>query len=872
MDCLLKPRFSKQSAGFFILESRGVKMKKIVAFILPLFFLLKLFKRLSIFNTHHQKKITPCFHGLILLIIIAFLNGCAAPRANQALGQLSLGNAKQAWKMVSAELAHPTVSSQEDLCELHLAAIRILGQIVRNDFAPSDPDRIAKESYDYVCKNCSEFKKKQGITESLYGLYFQNTKRPGFAISHIKKAMQINDNPYSNMMNESNIASAYADMGQFEMRDFHRRKAIKIGREYFKTHRTYKYSLDEAGQYMQYKVILEQHLDALSWSEDRSSALPEMLELWDEIKAVNGKWVSKQTQYIAYTSASQRFAAAGDTAFARKILNEGRRLVEKYPYKNPEASKLDLQVAEAKILGAEGKYKEAAAMYEDWINRFEKASGKSLPGNSFRLAGLAQESAKNYDLAIEYLEKAISDFETRRSSFEVESRGEFLSGLVATTYWGLTRSYAARYVQDRNERDFKGALKAERMLRARQFGELLGIDKAGGSDLDISALRLRPDELLLNYVLTDKAIVMFALSSDWHDLFIIPYDARIFNAALKRVRSQLSAPGDTNELINDLQDVGKTILPPIQNRLSKTKKIIVIPDGYLNGIPFAILPKLQNQYYPLVRDYEVASIPSISYMIAQRNSQERPHYDKVLFALADPVYDSRPIPEAHRDDTSEFYTRAVRDLNVFTPLPETRTEVENISRILGTGNTIFLLGINASKANIKSQPLQGYKYLHFATHGVLGNQVPGINEPALILAVQNSAEEGFLTLSEIEKLKLHSDLTVLSACDTGSGKYYTGEGVMGLSRGFIVAGSKSVLASLWPVDSKSTVEFMTLFYQYLQSGKSKSGALRLAQLDLMSGKKRKGSSERGVRIVDQSQQQAELSHPYYWAPFVLTGE
>ncbi len=849
-------------------------MKIIMVFNLPLFTLPKLFKGFSLFITYLHNNITRCLPGLILFIIMAFSTGCSTvPRANQAIGQLNLGNEKQAWQLVSTELANPKVSSQEDLCELHVAAIQILQAIINYDFAPSDPDAVAKASYDYVLKNCGEFKNKQGFAENLYGLYFQNTKRPGHSISYIKKSMQFfNDISFATVANENNLALAYADMGLYELRDFHNLRAIKIGHEYFKTLRTYKYNTDESREYLNYKLILNNRLDYLSWSEDRSVALPEMHKVWKEIKAINGKWVSKPTQYLDYHYASQRFAEAGDTESARKILNEAKMLVEKYPYKNPEIPKLDLQSAEAKILFDEGKYEEAASLWEDWINRFQKVAGMSLGGNDFRLAGLVQESAKKYNRAIDYLEKAISAFETRRSSFEVKSRGQIISGLNVTTYWGLTRSYAARYMEGRNERDFQGALKSERMLRARQLGELLGIDKKGGSDFDISALKLRPDELLLDYVLTDKAIVLFALSSEWHDLFIIPYEARIFNASLKRIRSQLSDPGDTTELINDLQDISRTILTPIKDRLSKTKKIIVIPDGYLNGIPFAILSKLEKQYYPLVSDYEVTLIPSISYMIAQRNSQEQPYYDKMLFALADPKFAATPIPEAHRDDTGAFYTRAVSHFNLFTPLPETRTEVENISRILGRGNTVFLLGNNASKKNVKSQPLEGYKYLHFATHGVLGNQLPGVNEPALILAAQDSAEESFLTLSEIETLKLHSDLTVLSACDTGSGKYYTGEGVMGLSRGFLLAGSKAVLASLWPIDSKSTVEFMTLFYQYLQSGISKSGALRLAQLEFMDDKKSMGSRERGVRIADKIQQQSEVSHPYYWAPFVLTGE
>lgn len=189
------------------------------------------------------------------------------------------------------------------------------------------------------------------------------------------------------------------------------------------------------------------------------------------------------------------------------------------------------------------------------------------------------------------------------------------------------------------------------------------------------------------------------------------------------------------------------------------------------------------------------------------------------------------------------------------------------------GVSEIIAGQKATKANVLAQPLIGYRYLHFATHGILGNQVPGVFEPALVLSANSGqSDDAFLTLSEIEKMKLNSDLTVLSACDTGSGKYYTGEGIMGLSRGFLLAGSKSVLASLWPIDSRATVRFMLFFYKHLQAGKSKAESLRLTQLEFMKTANTEGSSARGLKVTGKSTQSVKLSHPYYWAPFVLTGE
>jgi len=796
--------------------------------------------------------------------------------ANLALGELYTGDRKKAWQMISAELRHPTASSQKDLCRLHLATIQILQDIVYYDFAPPDPDRIAKQSYDYICENCQDFKRIAMGTESQYGNYFYLTKRPGFALTHYKRSLILcPKGSFDHMNNENNIAVCYADMGKFELRDYHKVRAIKTGREYLKKRRTYKYKLDEFAEWDAYKVILQSRLSNLSSAENATDNLPEMYELWKEIESINQKWYSKPKQYLAYHHASQAFAGVGDSgiSLARKLFDRAEELVQKYLSENQEVAQFNLQIVEASILRAEGKLKEAAALWEDWIERFQRISGRLPSANSYRLAGLAQESAQNYDHAIEHLEKAIGGFEIRRSSFEVKSRGRVLSGLIATTYWGLIRSYTGRYVEQKQEADFQGAIKAARMLRARQFAELLGIEYRIDDHLDISKLKLDPDELLLNIAVTDQAIIIFAISSEWHDLVIIPYEGSIFNAAAKRAKSQILTPGDPEAFINDIQVISEIILTPIKSRLDGIKRLIVIPDGLLNGIPFTLLSKSSDHYYPLIFDHEVVLTPSISYLMKQRDSKYQFVSDKLL-ALADPVYGSRTVPEAYRDDTMRFYKRAVNDFNLFVPLPETRAEVENIAGLFRPTDVTSFFGNKATETNVKSIDLEGYRYLHFATHGILGNQIPGIDEPALVLAAEpeDSGQDGFLTLSEVEDLKLNSELTVLSACDTGSGKYFTGEGIMGLSRAFLLAGSRSVIVSFWPVASEATVELMTLFYHNLRSGRSKAESLRLAQLALMGGKEAKSSTERGLKVTGKVGSGTYAVHPFYWAPFVLIGE
>ena len=151
---------------------------------------------------------------------------------------------------------------------------------------------------------------------------------------------------------------------------------------------------------------------------------------------------------------------------------------------------------------------------------------------------------------------------------------------------------------------------------------------------------------------------------------------------------------------------------------------------------------------------------------------------------------------------------------------------------------------------LKKISLNDYKIIHFATHGLLDEDVVG--RSGLVLTLDNdSQEDGFFQVREIYNSRLNADLVVLSACQTGKGKLEKGEGVSGLSRAFLFAGAESVVVSLWNINDKSTALFMSHFYKYLVRGESKAEALRQAKLKMI---------------------QSKYSHPYHWAAFVLVGD
>jgi len=148
--------------------------------------------------------------------------------------------------------------------------------------------------------------------------------------------------------------------------------------------------------------------------------------------------------------------------------------------------------------------------------------------------------------------------------------------------------------------------------------------------------------------------------------------------------------------------------------------------------------------------------------------------------------------------------------------------------------------------------LNRFNYLHFATHGLIDEESPGLSS-LVLTSEKSSGEDGFLQAAEIFDLKLNADLVVLSACQTGLGKLIRGEGMVGLTRAFMYAGTPSVVVSLWSVSDISTADLMGEFYKNLIKNKlSKTDALRKAQLSLMTDEK--------------------YAHPFYWAPFILVGD
>ena len=278
-----------------------------------------------------------------------------------------------------------------------------------------------------------------------------------------------------------------------------------------------------------------------------------------------------------------------------------------------------------------------------------------------------------------------------------------------------------------------------------------------------------------------------------------------------------------------------SLVAPWRRELPSTvTRLIIVPDAALCSLPFEALSASASPHF-LVEDFAISYAPSATALAQLAPSAPRTGAPADLLVVADP---SVRVGDATVGD--ERFEIA--------PLPHAQAEALAIARFGGSGTAVYT-GAAASEARVRAASLERFGIVHFATHGLLSQRNP--SRSALLLAAQGSSQ-GLLTAREIYRLKLPSDLVVLSACQTARGRILAGEGVQGLTQAFFHAGARSVVASLWDVNDRRTERLMTGFYGHLAEGEPKAEALAHSKRDLL-------AAEPGLA-------------PRYWAPFVLIGE
>lgn len=337
---------------------------------------------------------------------------------------------------------------------------------------------------------------------------------------------------------------------------------------------------------------------------------------------------------------------------------------------------------------------------------------------------------------------------------------------------------------------------------------------------------------------------------------------RLDNGQLLVQNANTKAPDNSSRITSSSEiarTLSKQLIQPLSNVLKDKSNWIISPDGPLVFLPFDALPDPSGTGL-ILEKAQIQLTQSMSTYMLTRNLQKlykSANNRKDLFAMGNPDY--LPNSEESRN-RSKISTRSSNANNMasldenWEPLPGTEKEIRDIASIFPKSNDLYL-GANATEQELQklnaSGQLKNYRYMLFSTHGNLDTTHPELSSIVLGLRNKTPQADGYVTANELTTYDLRSDLTVISACDSGVGMIMNGEGVMGLPFGLFVAGNVNTLLTLWKINDQATAEFMKRFFKKVKSGMSARESLTNTKREFM--------------------KDATFSDPKYWAPFILVG-
>lgn len=539
-----------------------------------------------------------------------------------------------------------------------------------------------------------------------------------------------------------------------------------------------------------------------------------------------------------------------------------------------------------------GNYQEGLTYYQEALQLHRALDQRHEVATVLSNMGSAYWYLERYDEAEKVLLQSIDIKDALRRGATGDIRRDYLASQIDTYEW-LTSTHVLAGAPN------KGLLAAD-SSRAKYLVDQL---QAGGSQIDLEdpkALtrafldRLPADTAAVYYANTGwNRLIRFVATSEGVTATEIDTSALLAKlsprgpqadrtrlkgnqealaSAIRAYRKLLTSPDPADDAERDRQaGVLFEGLLGGDATLTTRQHLLIVPDASLGFVPFETL-RHDNRY--LIQRQLVTYTPSLAVSeIIRRRKQSRG--DRSLLAMGDARYQGisvkKGVEKVNKEEAAwNARKREARGLVLtdayeeighasWPDLPGTRTEVVGIAETVANAQVFF--GNDVSEARIKQMSQAGslakFRMLHFATHGITFPENPSLS--ALVLSQSRDAtqrEDGYLTMREISKLRIDADQVVLSACETGLGKLYAGEGVVGLTQAFFVAGARTVVVSLWSVSDDSTAALMLHTYQTMQS-KKKSFAVALA--------------EAKRRFIDGSAGDPDLKRPYHWAPFVHYG-
>jgi CHAT domain-containing protein len=386
---------------------------------------------------------------------------------------------------------------------------------------------------------------------------------------------------------------------------------------------------------------------------------------------------------------------------------------------------------------------------------------------------------------------------------------------------------------------------------------------------------------------TETAVLEFALTADRAYLFVITKSAETRADDRKDVEMKVYPLNvKPAELINltlqfrtlladnslDFRAPARRLydllIRPAQTQINGKKSLCIVPDGALWELPFQALQPAANRY--LLEDHALFYVPSLSVLRAMKTretlsisaggpSRADTSGAPMTKAGANLLHTSRTLLAFGNPEISKSVVAQARSINRdgnLGRLPEAEREVKSLTQFYNPAESKILTGHKAREETFKAEAGR-YRVLHFATHGTLDDYSPMFSH--LVLASASANEDGFLEAREIININLNADLVVLSACQTARGRVAAGEGLIGMSWAFFVAGIPTTVASQWKVDSAGTTLLMTNFHRLIAPQES-SGAVKASRAQAL--------REAALKVSAIPQ----YRHPFYWAGFVLVGD
>jgi CHAT domain-containing protein len=637
------------------------------------------------------------------------------------------------------------------------------------------------------------------------------------------------------------------------------------------------------------------------------------LDYYNQALAIHRKMGNLKNAAATLKNLGSVYMDLGDNSKAYEALNEGLKISRSIGDRNTEAGILSFM---AKLERNRGNLVEARQRIDEALKAIELLR-TSIKSQQLR-ASFTASFRKLYELNVNILmrlhqQQPTEGFDALALAASEQGRARSLLELLTESAARIRQGVNPQLVERERALRQKIAEKAERQMRLRGGPHTDEQVQAATKELDtlttdyeqvLAEIRqsspryaaltqpkplsveeiqkqvLDNDTLLLEYALGEEKSFLWALTPSSIKSFELPKRSEIEATARKLYdlitganqnvpdetpaqRTKRIAEEETNYRAA-AAELSRMLFGPVASDL-KNKRLLVVGDGVLQYVPFAVLSRPDSDV-PLVVEHEIITLPSASVLaVLRKETRGRKPAAKTVAVLADPVFDSSDprLKGPNRNPSANTTTDSLSDVNRsasesglrgFARLRFSRQEAEQIEQLVPGNKKFKALDFAASRPTALTSELSDYRIIHFATHGLINNQHPDLSGMVLSLVdEQGKPQNGFVRLYDIYNMNLNADLVVLSACQTALGKEIKGEGLIGLTRAFMYAGAPRVVASLWQVDDRATAEVMARFYKgMLGSELRPAEALRAAQISMWKEKR--------------------WQAPRYWAGFTLQGE